>query len=140
MWFYSLLKKFIETKENESLWRDATGSHLLASFFRCLAAIVEFSGMHSAQVLGKDLFDLVWSFRDADVAEVRVSVLVATATSFAVIPMDRLLALFMDHNIHDISLALHAISENDPDNGCRTIAQTISQSLNEVSNRSVILN
>jgi len=140
MWFYSLLRKFIDNRENESLWRDASGSHFLASFFRALAAVVEFSGMHSAQVLGKDLFDLVWSFRDADVAEIRLSVLVATATSFAMIPVDRLLALFIDQDIFAISLALNAISENDPDNGCRTIAQTIRQSLNEVSNRSVILN
>ncbi|CAJ1953348.1 unnamed protein product [Cylindrotheca closterium] len=140
MWFYSMLQKFIDNNENESLWRDSSGSHFLASFFRVLAAIVEFSGMHSAQVLGKDLFDLVWTFRDADVAEVRISVLVATATSFATIPVDRLLALFMDHDILAISLALNAISENDPDSGCRTIAQTIKQSLNEVSNRSVILN
>ena len=140
MWFYSLLHKFIDNNENVSLWRDSTGSHFLASFFRVLAAIVEFSGIHSAQVLGKDLFDLVWSFRDADVAEVRISVLVATATSFAMTPVDRLLALFMDHDILTISLALNVISENDPDSGCRTIAQTIRQSLNEVSNKSVILN
>lgn len=138
MWFYSLLHKFIENRENESLWRDATGSHFLASFFRALAAIVEFSGMYNAQVLGKDLFDLVWSFRDADVAEVRISVLIATATSFAMIPIDRLLALFMDQDILAISSILNTISENDPDNGCRDVAQTIRQSLNEVSNISAI--
>lgn len=142
MWFYSLIRKFIDNKEKESLWKDSAGSHFLATFFRALATIVEFSGMNSAQVqvMGKDLFELVWAFKDADVAEIRLSVLVATATSFAMMPLDCLLTHFMDHDIFSISNALNAISKNDPDNGCRTIAQSISQSLNEVSNRSLIWN
>jgi len=140
MWFYLLLHKFIENREKESLWRDATGSHFLSSFFRALATIVEFSGPHNSQVLGKDLFDLVWSFRDADVAEVRLSVLVATTTSFAMLPVDRILALFMDGDVVTISSALNAISEADPDKSCRTIAQTLQKALNELSNRPLFLN
>ena len=140
IWFYSLIRKFIDNRENESLWRDSAGSRFLASFFRALATIVEFSGMHGVQVLGKDLFDLVWSFKDADVAEVRLSVLVATATSFAMMSMETLLTHFMDHNMFDISRALESISQNDPDTSCRAIAQQLSRSLNEVSNGSIFLN
>jgi hypothetical protein len=132
IWFYSVVSNFIKHKENEALWRGSIGSILLANLFRTLATIVEFSGMYSSQVLGKDLFDLVWTFRSADVAEVRMSVLVSIATSFAMLPSEKFAAFFQNGDMSALPQVMNEISERDPDKGCRTLAMTISKSLGEV--------
>lgn len=139
IWFYSLLGKFMEHRENEVLWRGSTGSQLLANLFRTLATVVEYSGLHSSQILGKDLFDLVWSFRTADVAEVRLAVLVSIATSFAMLPVDRLVSLLQHADIGSLARSMSSISQSDPDKGCRSVALTISRSLNDVLGDQVFL-
>eukprot|EP00980_Cylindrotheca_fusiformis_P028145 scaffold22583_cov106-Cylindrotheca_fusiformis.AAC.16 len=137
IWFYLLVAKFAEHKEKEALWRGSTGSQLLANLFRTLATIVEFAGVQSSQILGKDLFDLVWSFRTADVAEVRLSVLVSVATVFSMVPADRFVVLLIQqqHQHGDIDgmiQSMTSMSRSDPDKGCRTLALTLSRSLNDV--------
>jgi hypothetical protein len=139
IWFYSLLAKFMEHRENVTLWRGSTGSQLLANLFRTLATIVEFSGLHSSQILGKDLFDLVWAFRTADVAEVRLSVLVSIATSFAMLPGDRFIALFQHGDVGSLPRIMNSISRSDPDEGCRALALTISRSLDDVLGEQIFI-
>lgn len=127
-WFYSLLSNFVKHKQNETLWTGSTGSQLLANFFRTLAAIVEFSGIHSSHVLAADLLQLVWSFRDADVAEVRLSVLVSVATSIAMLPEEKILSVLLEEG-GGLPQIMGDISEKDPDNKCRSLALSISRSI-----------
>jgi len=132
MWFYSLIAGFVKHKEDETLWTGSTGSILLTHFLRCLATIVEFSGVQASQVLANDLLDLVWDFRGADVAEVRLSVLVAVSTSIAMLSDEKLIALlFGEANLPKI---MHEMSHNDPDKECRSLSRTISFSIHEVLN------
>jgi hypothetical protein len=139
IWFYSLVAGFMAHKENEALWSGSTGSQFLANLFRTLSIIVEFSGIYgSPQVMAKDLFELVWSFRDADVAEIRLSVLVAVATSIAMLPEERMLALLMEGG-DSLPRIMSDMSSRDPDKNCRSLALTISQSLVEVLDQSMTL-
>jgi hypothetical protein len=131
MWFYSMIAGFLRHKENEVIWSGSTGSIFLAHFFRCLATIVECSGFHASQVLAFDLLDLVWDFRIADVPEVRLSVLVAVATSIAMLPEERIFAILHQED----STLLKQISDmsgNDPDKQCRTLSLTIAKSIYHV--------
>jgi hypothetical protein len=132
MWFYSLIAGFIKHKENDTLWTGSTGSILLTYFFRCLAIIVEFAGIQASQVLANDLLDLVWDFRTADVAEVRLSVLVAVSTSIVMLPDERLIGLLYDEAI--LPRTMLDMSKRDPDAECRSICKTISYSINEALN------
>lgn len=141
VWFYSLLANFVKHKESEALWTGSVGSQLLANFFRTLAVTVEFSASYGSQVLAKDLFDLVWSFRTADVAEVRLSVLISIATSFAMTPGDSFASLFLNSgDTTTLPQIMNEMSARDPDKSCRELALTILQSLREVFNNPVLLN
>ena len=132
MWFYLLITGFIKHRENENLWAGSTGSILLAYFFRCLATIVEFSGVQVSQVLANDLLDLVWDFRTADVPEVRLSALVAVSTSIAMLSNEKLISLLFGET--NLPITLHEMSRIDPDKECRSLCQTISLSIHEVLN------
>ena len=132
IWFYSLIAGFIKHKENDTLWTGSTGSILLTYFFRCLAIIVEFAGIQASQVLANDLLDLVWDFRTADVAEVRLSVLVAVSTSITMLPDERLIGLLYDEAT--LPRTMLDMSKRDPDADCRSICKTISYSINEALN------
>jgi len=126
IWFYSLVSKFVQTKDNSSLWGENIGSTLLSKFILILASIVEFSGnAPGTSVLAKDLFDIVWVFRMAEVSEVRRSVLVAVATVFRMLREEMLLSLLLDESSLDsVPRNLHEIAINDPDANCRSLAAT----------------
>lgn len=130
-WFYSLISGFLKNKESESLWTGSTGSLLLAHFLRCLASIVEFSGLLCSQVLATDLLSLVWEFRSADVAEVRLGVLISVATAISVLPEEATFSILLDNNA-SLPKVLQDMSLVDPDVECRTLSQTISRSIHEV--------
>lgn len=119
----------MKQKDNEALWTGSTGSQFLANLFRTLAIIVEFSGIHCSQVLANDLLEVVWSFRTADVAEVRLSVLVSVATSIALLPEDRVFSLLLLKDNDSLPQTLSDISRTDPDNNCRSLATSISRSI-----------
>jgi hypothetical protein len=127
-WFYSLLGNFIQRKGDTAMWSGSTGSRLLAHFFFALTTIVEFSGTTSpgTPVLAKDLFELVWSFRTVEVADVRKSVLVAVATTMALVPEDQIVAMLTGG---DLSQVLAEIAQKDPDRDCRKLASSISLSV-----------
>jgi hypothetical protein len=131
MWFYSMVAGFFKHKANEALWTGSTGSIFLTYLFRCLAAIVEISGIQASQILAADLFDLVWEFRDADVAEIRLSVLVAVSTSVAMLPEERISMLLLRED-SSLPKAIANMSSMDPDKDCRSLSKLISQTMFDV--------
>lgn len=102
---------------------------MLSRFFLTLSVIVEGCGLHpSTEILAKDLFDLVYGFRNAEISEVRVSVLCAVGTSLSLLRHESLLALLSsDSSCADESLAkyLTIVSSDDPDDHCRQLARDI---------------
>eukprot|EP00523_Entomoneis_sp_CCMP467_P010483 CAMPEP_0168729906 /NCGR_PEP_ID=MMETSP0724-20121128/6455_1 /TAXON_ID=265536 /ORGANISM="Amphiprora sp., Strain CCMP467" /LENGTH=264 /DNA_ID=CAMNT_0008776825 /DNA_START=33 /DNA_END=824 /DNA_ORIENTATION=- len=85
IWFYGLLGNFVERREDPSLWGGSVGATFLAQLLLAMSNILEFAGVASAgiDVMAKDLFRLVWGFRHAEVAEVRIASLCGVASSLA---------------------------------------------------------
>ena len=128
MWFYSILKMFLNEKDDEATWSGSTGSHLLSSMLQTMAVIVEFAGLASAPVLARDLIEFSSSFLDADVSEVRMAVLIAVATSFSVLPEDRILAVLLERGGDSLIRTLANVAQTDPDHNCRALASSLSHS------------
>ncbi|GKY91774.1 hypothetical protein MPSEU_000149100 [Mayamaea pseudoterrestris] len=129
-WFYALVGNFMQRKGDTRLWAGDTGSKLLAHLFVSLSVIVECSGNNpGTAVLAKDLFQLVWTFRDADVPEVRASVLCGVATSLACLGEEAALGLLTSGSADGLPQYLVETSRSDPDDGCRDLAYQISQTV-----------
>lgn len=120
----------MQRKDNTKLWGGAIGARLLANMFVTLATIVECSGnAPGTEVLAKDLFELVWSFRTVDVAEVRMGVLVAVAASLAYLPEDVVLTMMFDGSLSSLPEGLKQMAHADPDNNCRRLAKSMHQGI-----------
>ena len=134
-WFYSLVGKFMERRNEINLWAGFTGSQLLAHLFFTLAAIVDSSGCFSpgSRVLARDLLDLVWSFRTVEVAEIRSAVLIAVASAISLLPEEELINLLLSNGAGgNLPKAMLDMAKNDPDTTCRSLATSISHSLRHV--------
>lgn len=133
LWFYSLVEKFWERKEEASLWSGNVGSLLLAKFIETLTVLVENCGpFHSStQVLANDLLELAWIFRDAEVAEVRSSVLCAVGSSLTMMSEKSLSRLLFDTHAVDLPHYIESTSRNDRDHNCRNLAMQISSSISK---------
>lgn len=128
VWFYAMVHAFWDRSDDSSLWGGHVGSLFLTYFIQTLSVIVESCGPHQpgSQVLAKDLLTLVWNFRNAEVAEVRTSVLLAVGTSLATMSQENILRILLDDSglpsIADLPQYLQLTSVNDCDPQCRAIA------------------
>jgi hypothetical protein len=129
LWFYALLGKFIEHRDESRLWGGEIGATLLANFLITLSRIVACSGRFDNQshILAKDLIQLVWTFRNADIADVRVSVLYAVGTSLDVLPQNvALQVLFGDFSVDsNMTQAIQTMTSSDPDDNCRSLSRIV---------------
>ena len=137
MWFYSLLSGFIQNKDRQDLWTGPTGTLLLSEVIRTLAIIVEFSGVRISEVLAKDLFEVSWPLHNADIAEVRLSALIAFSTAITTLPEDKILQLLLDSGGSTAQIMM-SISSSDPSRECRSLAQAISTSISTVLEQALI--
>jgi hypothetical protein len=130
VWFYSLVGHFVKTKDDPSLWAGRTGSTLLANLFVTLTVCVELVGRNPAgAVLARDLFDLVWNFLDAEVSEIRKSVLSAVGSALDYLPQEAVLDLAASSKMNGGMLrSLLEMSSNDPEGECRGLASQIVRS------------
>ena len=129
VWFYSLIGHFVERKNESSLWSGHIGATLLARMLVTLAVIVESCGNDpTTDVLARDLFELVWGFRNAEVAEVRACVLTAVATCIASV-REETLVRFIAHSssgsMDNLPRYLWEKAQADPDESCRSQALDI---------------
>jgi hypothetical protein len=136
-WFYSLVGKFMQRKDDQHLWAGSTGSQLLAQLLFTLATIIESSGSFTlgTQVMAQDLFELAWPFRTVEVAEIRTSVLIAVGVSVALLPEEAILNLILGNSKLPATSLPHilvAMAQNDPDKSCRALAASISNSVRHV--------
>lgn len=118
-------------KDDTALWGGANGARLLASFLMALATIVECSGLTpGTEVLARDLCELAWSFRAVDVPEVRTALLIAVASSLAVLRDEALMGVL--YSLNDLPEFLRGVALEDSDETCRMIASTISTNVSQV--------
>ena len=129
VWFYALIGSFMENKDDVTLWGGHNGAKLLSSMFFTLANVVECTGPNTpgVDVLAKDLFELVWSFRSAELPEVRSSVLYAVRSTLGLLRRDTVLGLLFDGSSESLTRNLQQIAEEDPDSDCRDLARAITQ-------------
>jgi hypothetical protein len=126
-WFYLLVGRFVQCKENRTLWGGDVGATLLSSLILTLSRILSCTGPFTpgVDVLAKDLWELVWSFRLADVAQVRLSVLYAVGTAIGLLREDTLMALLLDSSNENLITNIQLMCDNDPDQECRAIANQL---------------
>lgn len=133
IWFYALIGQFMEHRDQSRLWGGEIGATLLANFIVTISNIVDCSGRYdnSTQLLAKDLIQLTWTFRDADVAEVRASVLYSVGTAFDRLRDDAVINVLFGTTSGDSNMirSIQAMSSNDPDDNCRALSMFLSQKI-----------
>jgi hypothetical protein len=126
IWFYALVGRFMEHKDQSNLWGGEIGATLLANFLIALSYIVESAGPfhHSTQILAKDLLQLAWPFCNAEIAEVRASVMFAAGTSMNVLRDDAILGMLFGNLCIDnnMPVTIQQIALSDPNQNCRCLA------------------
>jgi hypothetical protein len=123
-WFYTLVTGFLQRKDEYALWGGSLGARLLASFFCTLATILECSGNSpGASILAKDLIELVWTFRAAEIAEVRVVVLACVAASVSVLPEDEVANVIVSTS--GLLIFLEFTIQEDPSQESKEMAAAI---------------
>lgn len=123
-WFYMLVHGFLQRKDKYALWGGASGARLLASLLLTLATFVECAGYSpGASILAKDLIELVWTFRTAEIADVRISVLACLSTSITVLPEDEVANVLIGTS--DLVPFLEYTMREDPTQESKAIAAGI---------------
>eukprot|EP00540_Astrosyne_radiata_P007000 CAMPEP_0116825060 /NCGR_PEP_ID=MMETSP0418-20121206/1749_1 /TAXON_ID=1158023 /ORGANISM="Astrosyne radiata, Strain 13vi08-1A" /LENGTH=470 /DNA_ID=CAMNT_0004453513 /DNA_START=112 /DNA_END=1524 /DNA_ORIENTATION=- len=126
LWFYSLVGRFMENKQDTALWAGANGARLLSGLLLTLSCIVDCSGPSlDTEVLARNLVEFAWSFEDTNVPELRSSVLVALSSSLANLA-DEILASVLARGPLDYRRLRH-IAIGDPDSTCRRLASALIQ-------------
>jgi hypothetical protein len=87
MFFYPLVKAFVDSKSESSIWSRGDGARLMSKFILTLTAFVQCSGAYpgTTHILARDVASLVWEFHTAESPTVRQAVLVAVATCLMVL-------------------------------------------------------
>lgn len=130
-WFYSLVGTFMERKDDVKLWGGANGARLLSHLLVTLATFVECSGNHSgngSMTMARDLSEFAWTFRSAEDATIRSSVLVAVASSLAMVDEATMVEMLHGARLPDF---LSSTVQHDPDETNRRIARAISRNVLE---------
>jgi len=144
LYFYTLLGGFVRTKDDDaSIW-DEHGL-LLSKFLYTLGMFVQSCGapdVANAAMMGPmayDLYQLAWSFRLAESANIRQAVLFAVCTAMQYLSLEQLLLLLevtsMGANTNDnddcnVVRYLNDCASQDPDECCRELAREVCSSLN----------
>jgi hypothetical protein len=126
---YSLFALMASTKENSAIWGGATGERFLSEFITTLSIMVNCASTFpspAVSLLATDLFELAFSFHDANSVEVRRSVLLAMATCIQMLPVDvvagnsrRWMSFLKDRS-------------SDADEECRSLSTVMMGTLTEV--------
>lgn len=129
-WFYSLVGTFMERKDDVKLWGGANGARLLSHLLVTLATLVECSGNHSgsSMTMARDLSEFAWTFRSAEDATIRSSVLVAVASSLAMVDKATMVQMLQGARLPDF---LSSTVQHDPDETNRLMARAISRNVLE---------
>jgi len=120
LWFYMMLKNFLNTKTNKRIWGGHIGATFLARLIHTLTVCVECSRFTREQsMMASDLIDLSWELCDADIVSVRSSSLFAVAVSIGHLEerkaIDMIASLGLNERLSEVALT-------DSDDECRKLA------------------
>lgn len=129
------MQGFAESKHNETIWGGENGGRLLSSLLITLSTFVENAANHpGTSTIAADLFDISWSFSQAENPEVRLSVLVCLATCCPHLTPDYVMRMVC---IEHLPMHLYQIQQHDPSGDCRQIAAIILGNLQTVSDLTI---
>lgn len=119
----------METRERSELWGHETGSYLLALWLNTLNCVVHCVGPYApaADLMVRDFFRLAWTFRDAEVPEVRMAVLHAVSTVFGCVQYD--VQLLDTSALKALTEYVKEAEHSDPEEDCRTLASKLSNNM-----------
>jgi hypothetical protein len=131
VWFYSLVKNFMDHKEDSRLWGDELGALLLSNFILALRNIVCNTGPAALGVdlLASDLFHFTWPFRNADVREVRFSCLIGVQTALQFLSKEELMKLSFGNGSSSFLVELRDMTETESDENCKQLIVALSETL-----------
>jgi len=89
--------------------------------------------------MAKDLYELAWTFRDAEIPDVRMAVLHSIATVSGLLGEQETLALVLGESQQSGVVQLRRIVETDSDQECRMMALSLIKSLSETTARQPLL-
>jgi hypothetical protein len=135
-WFYNLIGRFMERRDDASLWGGANGARLLSHLLVTLSTFCECSSIQSQSLLSKDLLEFAWTFRVAEDATLRSAVLVAVASSLGSMDEATLVVALMGNK--DLQAFISSALKSDPDPVCRRQAQIISKQVLRVLEQSYV--
>lgn len=133
----SLFAFLASTKNNSSIWGGSSGERFLSEFITTLSIMVNCASSypsHSVPLLATDLFELAWSFHDANSVEVRRAVLLALATCMQMMPVDAV----VNGSRRWLSF-LNDSSIRDSDEECRSLSSVMNQTLMEMQRNQFIV-
>ena len=133
-WFYALLSRFAEKKDDTALWAGANGTRLLSRLLHTLSCIVECSGQSpGTDTLASDLAGFAWSFHTTDSSELRSSVLLSVYIGFSRMRPEAIAtALFGGGGVlRDLPDELRRTILDDSNPECREFAKQILSSCHE---------
>jgi hypothetical protein len=126
LFFYPLIQGFAESKQNEVLWGGENGGRLLSGLLVTLSTFVESAGNHpGTSTLASDLFEISWSFCQAQNPEVRRSVLISLATCLPYVTADYLARMICTEQLPN---HLEQMKQFDSHEDCRQLASLILES------------
>jgi hypothetical protein len=131
LFFYPLIQGFMESKHDTILWGGENGGRFLSELLITLSTIVECAGSYpSTSILSSDLFEVSWSFHEAQNPEVRRAVLVSVASCLPHLTPDSLAKALCDEQF---PLELQRIKQYDSNSDCRQLASIIHEGFRDVS-------
>ena len=134
LFFYPLVKGFVESKDDQVIWGGDHGGRFLSHLLFALSTFVDNAGHHpSAVVLGTHLFELAWSFHGADNPQVRLASLVAVATCLGHLREEYLIRIIFESE--QLPMYLHHAKERDSNEHCRRLASSILSILSSMHNK-----
>ncbi len=136
LFFYPLIQGFAESKHNKTLWGGENGGRLLSNLLITLSSFVENAANHpGASALAADLFEISWSFYQAQNPDVRLSVLVSLATCVPHLTPDYVMRIIC---IEHLPRHLQEIEQYDSSGDCRQIASLILGGLSSVTEVAIV--
>lgn len=136
IFFYPLIQGFVQSKSDKILWGGENGGRLLSSLLITLSTCVECAGLHPGKsILSSDLFDLAWTFRQAQNPEVRHAVLVSVAIC---LPQLNPIALTKILSTEQLPQDLKRIKEYDSNTECRQLASLILGSFSGITDLAIM--
>ena len=130
LWFYEILRHFLRSRDDASLWGNELGSRHLTHLLRTMGNLISCCQfVPGVDMMARNMVQVSLSFLDADDDEVRESALLCLVPSVESLHTQDVLALMSDESIGGLRSQLISISQADGSQTCRHMAARISNAI-----------